>query len=87
MAARIALVALVAGLLLSSGCAMCCAPHDDHYPYVGGRWTRDNPTHGRVGSAFEPAGHRVEDGTLAEPTPASETPMPLRDGSEYLPVE
>jgi hypothetical protein len=86
MAARLGLVALIAGVLISSGCAMCCAPYDDHYPYVGGRWVRDNPSHGRVGSAFEPAGHRVEEVAAAtEPTPASE--MPTRDGSEYLPVE
>jgi hypothetical protein len=87
MIARLGLIALTAAVLASSGCAMCCAPYDDNYPYYGGRWVRDNPTHGRVGSAFEPAGHRVEDGAATEPTPAAETPMPLRDGSEYLPVE
>jgi hypothetical protein len=81
----------------TSGCATCCAPFDEHYPAVGGRWVRDNPTHGRVGSAFEPAGHKVDEVaatpaelTPAEPTPAlpgTATPRPRRDGALYLPTE
>ncbi len=82
----------------SSGCATCCAPFDDYYPVVGGRWVRDNPTCGRVGSALEPAGHKVEDvaaATTTEPTPAQPaTPVeagapvrPRRDGALYLPTD
>jgi hypothetical protein len=58
-----------------SGCAMCCAPFDYDYGYTGGAWVRDNPSCGRVGSAFEPAGYQVDAGrpveTSTEPTPAS----------------
>ncbi|MCI0359112.1 MAG: hypothetical protein L0211_11595 [Planctomycetaceae bacterium] len=76
----------------SSGCAICCAPYDDYYPAIGGRWVRDNPTHGRVGSAFEPAGHKVDDlaVSVTEPTPAQAAPQtiaPRRDGASYLPTE
>ena len=41
---------------LSSGCAMCCAPFDFDYQSVTGRWARQNPSGGRVGSAFDEAG-------------------------------
>ena len=94
MARRLSLFAIVVPVLWASGCAICCAPYDCHYPAVGGRWVRDNPTHGRVGSAFEPAGHRVEEAAAAEelaPTeaeqPAAPSVMPRRDGSSYLPTE
>jgi hypothetical protein len=60
MAGRLRWLLVLCPLLVGSGCAMCCAPYDDYYPAVGGRWVRDNPTEGRVGSAFAPAGHRVE---------------------------
>jgi hypothetical protein len=90
MAHRLGLAAVAGVLLLSSGCAMCCAPYDDHYPYAGGRWVRDNPTQGRVASAFAPAGYRV-DGASArahESTPADGQPIaPRRDGASYLPME
>jgi hypothetical protein len=42
--------------LLASGCAMCCNPYDEAYGYTGGRWPRTDLCHGRVGSAFAPAG-------------------------------
>lgn len=90
MASRLSLALLAAALLASSGCAICCAPFDDHYLYSGGRWLRDNPAQGRVGSAFAPAGHRIEgDAPSATPgTPAAEQPIaPRRDGASYLPVE
>ena len=90
MAQRLGLAAVMAALLGSSGCAMCCAPYDDHYPYAGGRWVRDNPASGRVGSAFAPAGYRVEgDSARAhEPVPEGTQPIaPRRDGASYLPVE
>lgn len=94
MARQLGMLAVVVPILWASGCAMCCAPYDDNYPAIGGRWVRDNPAHGRVGSAFDPAGHRVEGDVLAnEPTPAQ--PMqpgvrslrPARDGASYLPAE
>jgi hypothetical protein len=94
MARRLGMLAVVVPLLWASGCAICCAPYDYHYPTVGGRWVRDNPTHGRVGSAFEPAGHRVDELAAAaeEPTPAEGEPATgasrvRRDGASYLPTE
>ncbi len=72
---------LAASLLLGlSGCAMCCAPYDCDFGYTGGAWIRDNPSWGRVGSAFEPAGYKaVDDGQVTEsptePTPAQDQPM------------
>jgi hypothetical protein len=93
MARRLSLLAVVVALASwSSGCAMCCAPFDDYYPTIGGRWVRDNPTCGRVGSAFEPAGHKVEHVAAEqaiEPTPAPpSTPVrPRRDGASYLPTD
>lgn len=88
MASRFGLLSLVLGAMLSSGCAMCCAPFDCNYPYVGGRWVRDNPSEGRVGSAFAPAGHRVDDvPTSHGPEPQDVEVVPSRDGAEYLPTE
>jgi len=92
MAHRLSLLAVVVFASWSSGCAMCCAPYDDYYPGVGGRWVRDNPTSGRVGSAFEPVGHKVDEvaATTTEPTPAqpgAQSLMPRRDGSSYLPTD
>jgi hypothetical protein len=92
MAHRLSLLAVVVFASWSSGCAMCCAPYDDYYPAVGGRWVRDNPTCGRVGSAFEPVGHKVDDvaATTTQPTPAqpsAQSLMPRRDGSSYLPTD
>ena len=46
--------------LWSIGCAMPEHPYDDDYAAFGGRWERQDPAHGRVGSAFTPqAGMRV----------------------------
>ena len=79
------LLSLVGSISLASGCAMCCHPFDCHYQYQGGRWVRDIPDRGRVGSAFDEAGHRVDDGTAlapaeAEPTPAEPLPAPAANG-------
>ena len=83
--------ALVASL---SGCAACCAPYDCDFPYTGGAWVRDNPSWGRVGSAFEPAGYKAvaDDATPSEePTPAQDpdaddpVPMPMNEG--YAPPD
>jgi len=93
MARLVGLAAMLGLALYASGCATCCAPYDDYYPAVGGRWVRDNPTSGRVGSAFEPAGHKVDEVAAAaavEPTPAqpgAATVRPRRDGASYLPTE
>jgi hypothetical protein len=96
MARRFGLVILALPLLLASGCAMCCAPYDCYYPYCGGRWVRDIPDSGRVGSIFEPAGTRVEGDPAhageAVPTPAEAAPesgnmrsvMPRARGNNYL---
>jgi hypothetical protein len=56
-----------------SGCSICCAPFDYDYGYTGGAWVRDNPSCGRVGSVFDPAGYKAIDDeapTEGEPTPA-----------------
>jgi hypothetical protein len=94
MARQLGLLIVMAGLSCASGCATCCAPYDDYYPAVGGRWVRDNPAHGRVGSAFAPAGHRVDElataSAEATPTEASQpgvAPLPERDGASYLPTD
>src|SRR5437660_7326140 len=80
---RLWALSLIAGLVgFSSGCAMCCAPFDYDYLVTGGRWTRFNPTSGRVGSAFDEAGGPSDatmvsttgEPTAAQPTPAQPTP-------------
>ena len=92
MAHRFSLLAVVAFASWSSGCATCCAPYTDYYPAIGGRWVRDNPTCGRVGSAFDAAGHKVDDvaASATEPTPArpgATSLTPRRDGASYLPTD
>ena len=61
-------------LVGTSGCAICCAPFDCNYGYTGGAWVRDNPSDGRVGSAFVPAGYKQleekPDNTNGQPTQA-----------------
>jgi hypothetical protein len=46
-------------LPLCIGCAMCGSQDDYTYAAFGGRWQRDDPINGRVGSAFAPAGAMV----------------------------
>ena len=58
--------------MLTSGCAMCCSPYDEAYGFTGGRWQRTDLCHGRVGSAFAPAGVAGE--TIIEDVPAELTP-------------
>jgi hypothetical protein len=76
------LLPLVVCLVLSSGCAICCAPFDCDYPYVGGRWVRTNPSSGRVGSAFDEAGAPTD----VVPTAATGQPTPARPSGESLPA-
>lgn len=62
------LAALSLTCLLATGCAVCASPYDDAYSAFGGKWERDQD-HGRVASAFSPAGFRVDDQDVA-PTDA-----------------
>jgi hypothetical protein len=75
---RLLALSVVSGLLaLASGCAMCCAPFDYDYPSTTGRWVRNNPTSGRVGSVFDEAGAPVDvASTAATPAPASTPAQP-----------
>jgi hypothetical protein len=89
------LLPLVASLLFAGGCAMCCAPYDCDYPYVGGRWVRHNPSSGRVGSLFDEAGAPSDAGlvtttesTTAQPSnvpPPGQSVIPRNLGERYLP--
>src|SRR5262245_9236062 len=78
---RLWALSLITGLIgLSSGCAMCCAPFDYDYLVTGGRWSRFNPSSGRVGSAFDEAGGPSDVALTAatgEPTPAAQ-PVPAQ---------
>ncbi|WP_254509052.1 hypothetical protein [Anatilimnocola floriformis] len=62
----------------ASGCRICCAPYDYHFGYTGGAWVRDNPTTGRVGSVFEPAGYKQASDSVdpanGQPTQADQEP-------------
>jgi hypothetical protein len=74
-------------LLETSGCAMCCAPYDCDYPYVGGRWVRHNPSSGRVGSEFDEAGGPVEAlSTAGAAAPPQSQTLPRNLGENYLPT-
>ncbi len=77
---RLWALSLITGLIgLSNGCAMCCAPFDYDYLVTGGRWTRFNPSSGRVGSAFDEAGGPSDVAMVTatgEPTPAQPAPAP-----------
>jgi hypothetical protein len=81
------LVACIALPVFSSGCALCCAPFDYDYPYVGGAWVRLNPSSGRVGSAFDNAGAPAEAAPVAasEPTPAQSGPLPAPAPRSVIP--
>src|SRR5262245_22181555 len=92
----LSLVACVLGF--SSGCAMCCAPFDYDYQNVTGRWVRNNPSGGRVGSAFDEAGApagvvttsaeqippQVGTPTPAVPAPGVRSVIPRNMGQNYL---
>ncbi|HZL89203.1 MAG TPA: hypothetical protein VFB96_12560 [Pirellulaceae bacterium] len=71
----LSLLAIVA--LLASGCAMCCSPYDDAYGHTGGILQRTDLCHGRVGSAFAPAGAPGETVIVeSEALPLPEAPTP-----------
>ena len=82
MARQFALSLLAFSLLFASGCTVCCAPFDDHYLYSGGRWTRTNPNSGRVGSAFDPAGSRIEYDAVTTASPSTNEPTPAHPPSQ-----
>ena len=80
---------LIAALFcfLSTGCSMCCGPHDYDYPDFGGKHPRQDRQHGRVGSILSDplaprAGGASADSNLlappplrsSEPTEATEDP-------------
>ena len=69
----LSLVACTLGF--SSGCAMCCAPFDYDYQSVTGRWVRNNPSSGRVGSAFDEAGGPAD---VISAAPATTQPTPAQ---------
>lgn len=85
---RLLLLACLSLPAISSGCAMCCAPFDCDYPYIGGKWVRTNPSSGRVGSAFDEAGAPVAAVPLqaGDPTPAQagELPPPATPGARSV---
>ena len=97
MSRLLALSLVVGSLALAGGCAMCCAPFDYNYPATTGRWVRNNPTSGRVGSAFDEAGAPVDivpataaaASTPTQPSaPAAPSPrsvIPRNMGENYLP--
>jgi hypothetical protein len=81
LASGLLVATLVAGL---SGCSMCCAPYDCDFGYTGGAWVRDNPSWGRVGSVFEPAGYKaVADDAAAN---AEEVPTPAAEPDDSQPM-
>jgi hypothetical protein len=55
---------------------MCCAPYDLDFPSTSGSWVRTNPTSGRVGSAFDPAGMPVAEIAGQRPREAGESALP-----------
>ena len=87
MARTLAFFAVIAGISLASGCSMCCTPHDPSYLYQGGKWVRDNPCSGRVGSAFDPAGYDTA-GTSGRMVPGAEIVVQESpEMLEELPIE
>jgi hypothetical protein len=76
---------VLAGL---TGCAMCDNSQDGTYPAFGGKWQRDNPVSGRVGSLFDPAGVQVTDQvTLSEAEPTLAEPETAEATEETSPAE
>ena len=67
---RSACLLMLLWLSTSAGCAMCASCDDYNYGSYGGRWQRDDPTNGRVGSIFEPAGAMV----IGQTSPAEDVP-------------
>ena len=71
---RLGFALVLLGFVSSTmGCAMCSNPYDCFYGAYGGTWQREDMTHGRVGSAFSPAGSHALESEAPSPTPASIT--------------
>jgi len=51
---------LAPSIMFSAGCSMCGSPFDHAYGGYGGVTERYDRFHGRVGSAFAPAGYVEE---------------------------
>lgn len=78
---------LTCSALACSGCATCQNADDYAYPAYGGIWQRTDPTHGRVGSVFAPAGGPVgvpsETMTAPEQEPGELVPTPMIQSTAY----
>lgn len=81
-----------AGLILASGCSMCCGVEDYNYPAYGGLLHRSDSQYGRVGSIFSdplaPAGVPAALGVEAPrntPLEAKDSEKETDGGEETLP--
>ena len=70
-------------LLPLMGCAFCASPFDNHYGAEGGVWDRQNPTEGRVGSAFSNAGAAIGEPTEAPAPEAYYEALPPESSPGY----
>lgn len=89
--------ALVAMLAATSGCSICQAPDDCAYSAYGGVYPRADMYHGRVGSAFDPAGgqlaswesaeaiEEIDPGTVDEPSADDPLLEPPTDEPDEMP--
>jgi hypothetical protein len=68
----------IGGLILSSGCAMCCGLYDNDYLATSELLQRTDPSHSRVGSVFSDpqAGVPVGWTNNAETLPTESLPTP-----------
>lgn len=74
------------GLILSSGCAMCCGLYDNDYLATSELLQRTDPSHGRVGSVFSDPQAGVQAGWSSEevmlPTESLPTPRETLSNGE-----
>ena len=83
---------LIAALFcfLSTGCSMCCGPHDYDYPDFGGKHERVDRQHGRVGSilsdplAPRAGGASADSNLLPPPALRSSEPREEEDNDSDL---
>ena len=71
---QISLIITALICFLSTGCSLCCGPHDYDYPDFGGKHQRQDRRHGRVGSILsDPLAPRASgdsaDSNLLAPPP------------------
>lgn len=67
--------------VVSSGCAICSPGFLDDYAAVGGKWERNNPTTGRVGSILS------DPNSFAGEVYESRHSSTIHDESEYYPSD